>query len=64
MYSKGCLPIILQSIATGAYKIQNVLDQLDVIEVGEAELKSADPAGASFMDIDTPADYSRLLLRG
>ena len=61
-YSKNCLALLTRRIEEGRRGLTAFLKEpsLSVRFVTEAELKGADPALYSFMDVDTPGELERM----
>ena len=60
LYGKSCLPAMEAVLGAGQQRIALFFDQVKVVEVSHKELKSLDPEGYSFRNINTPEDYFRL----
>jgi molybdopterin-guanine dinucleotide biosynthesis protein A len=58
LYSKRCLPVVDQMIGARQFKIQEIVSELSlrVRYVTEADLRSIDPSGHSFYNVNTMAD--------
>lgn len=58
-YAVSALPVV-QAVLDGAgkYSLRSVLERLVVCHVNEDELRWADPALRSFIDLDTPEDVA------
>ncbi|MBI4371143.1 MAG: molybdenum cofactor guanylyltransferase [Elusimicrobia bacterium] len=59
IYSKKCRGVIECLIKDQRLKIQELFDIVRTRFYLEAEVKSADPAGLSFVDLDTRQEYER-----
>ena len=57
-YAASCLGPLRASLAAQQKSLRNVLKQLDVRYVDEAEMLEADPLLRSFFDLDTPQDVA------
>ena len=57
-YAASCLAPLRASLAAQQKGLRNVLKQLDVRYVDEAEMLEADPLLRSFFDLDTPQDVA------
>jgi len=57
-YAASCLGPLRASLAVQQKSLRNVLKQLDVRYVDEAEMLEADPLLRSFFDLDTPQDVA------
>ena len=55
-YATSCVAPLRASLAAQQKGLRNVLKQLDVRYVDEAEMLEADPLLRSFFDLDTPQD--------
>lgn len=62
-YSKKGMDKMRGMIDRKEFKLQALLDKMDVAILDEAQVKRFDPEGESFMDIDTKEDYERLQKR-
>lgn len=60
LYAKKCLPAIEAVLDTGMRKIIAFFPEVNVAEMGEAELRQSDPEGISFRNINTPQEYFSL----
>ncbi len=58
VYSKACLPHMERMAKTGQLKVQELVQApgLSVRLVPERDVRSVDPEGLSFMNVNTPAD--------
>ena len=59
VYARSCLGPIETLIASGRYKIDTLLTRVNVRYFGECEIKSLDPEGISFFNINTPSELVR-----
>ena len=59
VYASGCAGVIRASIEADSLGISRLFDTLRTRFMLEAEVRSVDPEGLSFMDIDTREDYER-----
>ena len=57
-YATSCLAAMQANLALQQKSLRNVLKQLDVCYVDEAEMLDADPQLRSFFDLDTPQDVA------
>ena len=57
-YAASCVAPLRASLAAQQKGLRNVLKQLDVRYVDEAEMLEADPLLRSFFDLDTPQDVA------
>ena len=60
VYSMGCSGTIRSSIDQKTFEIKALFDGLRTRFYLEEEIKSVDPEGLSFLDIDTREDYERV----
>lgn len=59
VYARSCLAAFEDAIRRGELAIHSALAGLNVRPVGEAELRTVDPALASFTNLNTPGDLAR-----
>jgi len=59
VYSKNCLPLILNHLLQNDLKIRRVLGELRVKRVGEKEVDKVDPKHLSFFNINTEEDLKK-----
>ncbi len=59
IYAKGCAGLLRASIERASFGIARLFDSLKTRFFLEEEVRRADPAGLSFLDIDTREDYER-----
>ena len=59
VYTKGALEPMDAALARGALKFADVLSSLDVLEIGEEELRRFDPDLRSLFNVNRPEDLSR-----
>ncbi len=58
-YAKEAHPVFQKVLAeAGKHSLRNVLDALEVCWVDESSLRVSDPGLRSFVDLDTPEDFS------
>jgi molybdopterin-guanine dinucleotide biosynthesis protein A len=60
LYSRTCLPSIEASLGRGDRRIVSFFPEVHVREIPQEEVAAFDPAFASFRNINTPEEYSRL----
>lgn len=60
-YAASCLTIMRANLASQQKSLKNILKQLDVCYVDEAEMLKSDPQLRSFFDLDTPQDVAAAL---
>jgi molybdopterin-guanine dinucleotide biosynthesis protein A len=56
LYRATCLPVFEAEIGRGNLRILDVYKQVKTLEVGEAELRGADPELVSFLNLNRPED--------
>ncbi|MBU0672619.1 MAG: molybdenum cofactor guanylyltransferase, partial [Candidatus Margulisbacteria bacterium] len=61
VYSKACIPIIEEQIASGDYKIQNSFGKADVCYVEEEAIRKFDPSLTSFLNINLQKDLKKIV---
>ena len=61
IYSSRCRDVILEHIRRGSYKISDTFEKFQIIKIGDKLQKQYDPAGLSFININTMDDYHRAL---
>ncbi|MBX3327452.1 MAG: molybdenum cofactor guanylyltransferase [Nitrospira sp.] len=61
IYSRNCLPVVEELMRTGELKIQRLLavPALRVCLITEDEIRTIDPEGRSFQNVNTPSDLNR-----
>ena len=61
VYSRTCLPVVEELIRGGDLKIQGLLTNpaLRVRLITEDEIRTIDPEGRSFLNVNTPSDLDR-----
>jgi molybdenum cofactor guanylyltransferase len=60
-YRRQCASAISAGIAGGERRLTALVTQLNLLRVGETELRSLDSDLTSFLNVNTPEDYSRAL---
>ncbi len=60
VYAQSCVPVMLGRLAEGRYRLGELLDPLQVRWVEEDEIRRVDPEGWSFLNVNTPDDWSNL----
>lgn len=58
IYSQGCIEPIRKRIELGRLRVMDMLDEISVCYVEEAELRRYDPDLTSFCNINTPEDWA------
>lgn len=56
LYSKRCLPAMDSALASGRMRVISFFQDVDVHEVGEADLRRVDPELRSFINLNTPEE--------
>jgi molybdopterin-guanine dinucleotide biosynthesis protein A len=59
VYGVDVLPAVEQALRDGVYRMQRLLDRLEVRYVPEAEVRSVDPELRSFLNVNTPQALRR-----
>lgn len=59
VYSRDCLPAMGEMIAEGNLRMGDLARRVKARLIPEEEVRTADPKGVSFMDVDTPGDLHR-----
>lgn len=62
-YSKTVLPHLEAQLASGDRKLVHLFEKVRTRVVEEDEIRMYDPDGASFFNMNTPADYAEALTR-
>jgi molybdopterin-guanine dinucleotide biosynthesis protein A len=60
-YARSCIGYIETLIKVGRYKIDSLLEMVNVKYLEENEIKPIDPEGVSFFNINTPADITQAM---
>ncbi|HEY5672085.1 MAG TPA: molybdenum cofactor guanylyltransferase [Malonomonas sp.] len=60
LYSKACLSAMERTLDSGKKRIDSFFAQVNVVEIGAAELQQVDPQESSFRNINTPTEYFQL----
>jgi molybdopterin-guanine dinucleotide biosynthesis protein A len=63
VYRHGVLPLLAEQLARGELRPVSLFDRVRTRRIGEAEIRRFDPDGASFFNMNTPADYAEALRR-
>jgi molybdopterin-guanine dinucleotide biosynthesis protein A len=58
VYSKSCMPIIIDHLQKDYLKVRSVLTELRVRKVDEKEIESVDPERLSFFNVNTDEDLA------
>jgi molybdopterin-guanine dinucleotide biosynthesis protein A len=56
VYSKRCLPLIRQALATGEKRVTGFFESVTIVPISERDLLRYDPEGLSFFNVNTPQD--------
>jgi len=59
VYGRRCAEVFGRAIAAGSFKFMDAIAGLDVVEVGEEELRRLDPALHSLFNANRPEDLER-----
>jgi molybdopterin-guanine dinucleotide biosynthesis protein A len=59
VYSKSCLPVIMDHLQKDDLKVRNVLARLRVRRIGEEDINRVDPERLSFFNVNTNQDLKR-----
>ena len=59
VYSKRCLPVIDEMLASGELRVHALYDRIDTRIVQPHEWRAFDPQGLSFFNINTPEDFDK-----
>ena len=54
----ACLPAVAAVLVSGQRRMTDLLDALQVLTMPAAEVSRHDPQGASFFNVNTPADLA------
>ncbi|MDD2671796.1 MAG: molybdenum cofactor guanylyltransferase [Syntrophales bacterium] len=60
IYSKRCRPEIERRLLRDECKVTGFFNKVRVLEIGEDTVKSFDPGGTLFMNINTPEDLKKI----
>lgn len=60
-YRKSCVPEIERLLESGCFKVGALLQRINVLYPGVEDLKRHDPELRSFVNVNSPEDYSRVL---
>jgi molybdopterin-guanine dinucleotide biosynthesis protein A len=61
VYRRSCLPAVTRAIADGSYALHGLFSQLWVQAFPEALTGQLDPSGRSTLNVNSPADWERVL---
>ena len=59
IYSKSCMPVIMDHLQKDDLKVRSVLSELRVRKISEGEIESVDPERRSFFNINTNQDLKK-----
>ena len=63
IYSRSCLPSIEAAILAGKKRVISFFDDVEVLEIKTDVIHKFDPEGETFLNINTPDDYKRLVMK-
>lgn len=63
VYRRSVLPLVEEELARGGRRPVSVFDQVRTRTIDEDEVRSVDPEGWSFFNINTPEEYRRAVAR-
>lgn len=61
LYSRNMFPLFQAALQEGQFRISDSFSKANIRYVTEREIRNFDPDGASFSNLNTPADYEELL---
>jgi molybdopterin-guanine dinucleotide biosynthesis protein A len=61
LYSYNMLPFFQDALRTGQFRISDSFPQANIQYVSDQEIRSLDPEGTSFHNLNTPSDYQHLV---
>ena len=59
VYSKSCMPVIIDHLQKDDLKVRSVLTELRVRKISEEEIESVDPERLSFFNVNTEQDLKK-----
>lgn len=59
LYRASAIGAMKAALLQGRYGLRRVLRELDAVYLKEDDIRSVDPQGESFININTPEDYAR-----
>jgi molybdopterin-guanine dinucleotide biosynthesis protein A len=62
IYSRSCLTHVEDAIRKGKRRVISFFDDLSVLKIEQEVIDQYDPSAMSFLNINTPEDYQRLLM--
>src|SRR5262249_31296124 len=63
VYRRSVLPVLEEQLARGELRLAALFDRVRTRRIDEDEIRRFDPDGASFFNMNTPADYATALAR-
>lgn len=61
LYSRTMLPLFQAALQGGQLRISDAFSKANIRYIPDREIRKIDPDGASFSNLNTPADYEELL---
>lgn len=61
LYSRTMLPLFQSALQGGQLRISDAFSKANIRYISDREIRNIDPDGASFSNLNTPADYEELL---
>jgi molybdopterin-guanine dinucleotide biosynthesis protein A len=61
VYSRSILPLFQIAVRDEHLRISDVFPRANIHYISASEIKEMDPSGASFENLNTPAEYEKLL---
>jgi len=61
LYSRTMLPLFQAALQGGQLRISDAFSKANIRYIPDREIRNIDPDGASFSNLNTPADYEELL---
>jgi molybdopterin-guanine dinucleotide biosynthesis protein A len=63
VYRRSVVPLLQEQLQRGELRPVSLYDKVRTLEVEEDEIRSVDPDGSSFFNMNTPEDYTDALAR-
>jgi molybdopterin-guanine dinucleotide biosynthesis protein A len=63
VYRRSVLPLLKEQLNRGELRPVYLFDKVKTLKINESEIRSFDPEGLSFFNMNTPGDYERALQR-
>ena len=63
VYRRSVLPLLKEQLNRGELRPVYLFDKVKTLKINESEIRSFDPEGLSFFNMNTPDDYERALQR-